>query len=135
MVYQDMIEEQGMEHRQCKTRLCSAWYKHKHELYKWAGWNTDGKIKLRSWGDMTRDPYVAFYAACVFLGQEGLIPAITPPWYLRRPANFRRWLRAVQGYGGSWSPRKRPSKHEFVNRLTADKLYVYNELWLRGIIK
>ena len=51
------------------------------------------KVKYRPQHDMTRDPYIAFFAACVFLNIS-LIPYIKIPWYLYRP-HVWRWRKRL----------------------------------------
>ena len=49
-------------------------------------------VKYRFRGRLTRDPYTAFYAACLDLGHPELIPDTPPVWYVYNPA-FWSWYR------------------------------------------
>jgi len=55
-----------------------------------------GKKKYRSQRDMTRDPWVMFYAACIHLDRREYIQ-LKPQWWLYRP-NLWSLRRALLGY-------------------------------------
>jgi len=82
------IQNKIPEDRQCKTRLCSLIQKMRYKIAKWAfddeeSWE-DFHIKFRSWGDLTRDPYTAFFACAIYLNRLQFIDIVSMPWYLYR---------------------------------------------------
>lgn len=47
--------------------------------WKWYKWGFGKKVYSRPQHVMTRDPYIAFYAVCVFLGRRDLISQVNVP--------------------------------------------------------
>ncbi|MCK5642676.1 MAG: hypothetical protein KAJ19_17845, partial [Gammaproteobacteria bacterium] len=45
---------------------------------------------------MSRDPFVNFFTACIFLRQDHHIKNITIPWYLYRPGTWRWRKRLIE---------------------------------------
>ena len=74
------------DHRQCKTRIGSALYKHKFRIAKRLNIETTGKF--RSQGDMTRDPYIDALACAVDMGVMDFVHTVSIPWYLYRPTTW-----------------------------------------------
>jgi hypothetical protein len=68
--------------RMCKSKACSAYNKTKFQVAKL--FNKDVKLKYRWQKDMTRDPWVIYYAACVHFDEREFIQ-LKPPWWLWRP--------------------------------------------------
>ena len=50
--------------------------------------------KFRFQGRMTRDPWIAFYTACLYLGEPGYIESVPIIWYLYSPKTWR-WRRRL----------------------------------------
>ena len=143
------IQDKIPEDRQCKTRLCSLFYKMKYKSLKGLGvydW-LDGKdsklsklvykwsrCKSRSWGDMTRDPYIAFYTCAVYLNLPDFIQAASMPWYLYR-RNVWAWHRYLQEPGWwNWDKydithdHQTKHKKEFVNVLREMRVWAALEI-------
>ena len=56
----------------------------------------DGKKPYRKQTDMTRDPYIMWYCACILLNHREYIREVTIPFYLYTPEVWA-WRRALLG--------------------------------------
>jgi len=62
--------------------------------WKWYKWGLGEKVYSRPQQTMTRDPYIAFYAACIHLDHRELIREIKLPWNAFAPSTYywRKYL-------------------------------------------
>lgn len=97
-----------LEEYKCHSRLCSWVHKMKFRFLKWWYMKIMGcdevtkmipwerhKIKYRSQGDMTRDPYISWIAWASERGRWDMIKQIKYPWYLYRP-RFHWFVKFMQ---------------------------------------
>ena len=86
----DALQVEIPRDRQCKTRLGSFFNKYKFQVCKHVLKLKDETYtqKSRSWGDMTRDPYIQAFATAIYLGDLKPIYEISIPFYLYRPKTW-----------------------------------------------
>ena len=92
-------------------------------------WVTDVReFKPHRWpGGMTRDPYVYFYAACIFLEKEEYIQQVKPPYYIWR-AGFAAWRKTLykrNWWNDFWYREKKSHKLFYVTRLREFRAWAY----------
>ncbi len=87
-------------------------------------------VKYRPQHQMTRDPYIYFYTACIMLGREDLIELVKMPWYLYRPGTWA-WRKCL--INETWwnrliykIDRAIPATRRFTQRLKKFKKMAYN---------
>ena len=94
-------------------------------------------LPFRAQKRMSRDPFIAFYTACVMLGEYRKIELLTMAWYNYRPNTWiwRRFLITGKNFhlGLYYITRGKPSNHEYVRRL--DELRELSILYKRKIFK
>ena len=86
----DALQVEIPPERQCRTRLGSFYNKMKFQVCKHILKLPDKTYtqKSRSWGDMTRDPYIQAFATAIYLGKTDIIHEISIPYYLYRPKTW-----------------------------------------------
>jgi hypothetical protein len=89
-------------------------------------------VRYRPQQNMTRDPYVFFYVACVYLGLPELIEEVMIPWYLYRPGVWA-WRKCLikesrineMIYKINYSI---PAKKDYVQRMKDYKRFAYEKV-------
>lgn len=107
----------------------------------------DSKSRLDKWGkmtlwffdirefkpyrwpnNMTRDPYIFFYCACIFLGKEEYIEEVKPPRYVWS-LGFFDWRKSLftEGYNTVWYKQKKSHRFFYVTRLREFQAWAYEQ--------
>jgi hypothetical protein len=96
---------------------------------KFLWWGGARPFKPHRWPNgMTRDPYIFFYAACVFLGKKEYIREVNIAWYTNRIgiAAWRQCLIEPTWWSEMLYREKKAHKHFYVTRLRDFRAYAYH---------
>jgi hypothetical protein len=103
-----------------RNRLEYMWYRWPGKIREWLIKKGCKKVKPKGWKyrwqtGMTRDPFTAFYTACVVLDEMDLLRDVMPMWYNYRPAFWNWYLYLKTGKA------KHLKRYRFWTKFTSSK--------------